>query len=94
MEIMENTISRILKIQNKHQSLTWGHHNISDKEIMFVVGHKEYPREPQYFVLQSNTIYLLTDDHKKSVYKECDGEQSILSSVIELLKLWFPAKTI
>ena len=91
---MESVINRILKIQNKHQSLKWGHHNISSDEVMFVVGHKEYPKEPQYFLLHNNTIYLLTDEHKKYVYKECDGEQSILSSVIELLKQWFPAKII
>ena len=91
---MTNTIQRIIKIQNRQQSLQWGYHIMPANEVMFAVGHREYPKEVQYFVLKESTIYLLTEKHKKYPYKECEDEKSILTNVIELLKLWFPAKSL
>lgn len=91
---MEQTIEKILKIQNKQKSLKWGHHVINPDEVMFVVGHQEYPKSIQYFVLKNNAISLIDDNHKKCMKKECENEKEVLSTVIGMLKVWFPAKNV
>jgi hypothetical protein len=90
---MEAVVNKIEKIQNKRQSLRWGHHAISDGEIMFAVGNTAYPKEPHFFTVTSdNTVYLLSNDHKRNLHKQCVDIADVAAEVIVLLKEWFPAK--
>ena len=90
---MDELINKIVKIQNKQNSLLWGHYKQSDIETMFAVGHKSYPKEPHFFITTSNyEIFLVTDVHKKELYRQCIDVNDVVAGIITLLKEWFPAK--
>ena len=90
---MDVVVNKIKKIQNKQQSLQWGHYQMSDDEIMFAVGNKAYPKEPRYFTVKSDhSIFLLDDSHKRILHEQCSDVNGVTSGVIALLKEWFPAK--
>lgn len=73
----------------------WGSAENSQDEILFAVGNKAYPAETHYFVIsESNEIFFVNDSHKKELHKKCANREEVVSSVIELLKEWFPAKKI
>ena len=90
---MDELINKITKIQNKQQTLQWGHYQMSETELMFAVGNTAYPGEPHYFIATTNyTIFLLTDSHRRTEYRQHIDTKEVTNSVIELLKEWFPAK--
>lgn len=92
---MDILIRKIKSIQNKQQSLMWGHSMMSANEMMFAVGNKAYPKEPHYFtVTNTYVVNLLNDSHKRILYKECNDITEVAACVISLLKEWFPAKGI
>ena len=85
-------IDKILKIQNKSKSLMWGCAQ-DEKETMFAVGHKSYPKQTKYFVVTNDfVIGIVTDDHKIRSYTTCSSEEEVLKVIYDLLKQWFPAK--
>ena len=84
---------KILKIQNKQKSLMWGCTRHSETEILFAVGHKSYPLEVLYFIVDGDYAVILIDDyHKRVLHKQCDEETELLGVIVELLKEHFPAK--
>ena len=90
---MDALINKIIKIQNKQNSLMWGHSKHSDNEVMFAVGHKSYPKEPHFFIATSDcVIFLITNSHQKELYRQCIDVNDVAAGVINLLKLWYPAK--
>ena len=73
----------------------WGSAESANDEILFVVGSKAYPTQTHYFVVDSGwTMFFLSDEHKKELHRECESATEVVSTVIELLKEWFPAKKI
>ena len=90
---MEELITKIKKIQNKQQSLMWGHAVRDDGEVVFAVGNKAYPKQPHFFsVTPTYTVKLLDNIRSSEKFKDCADSKDVLSSVILLLKEWFPAK--
>ena len=90
---MDELIHKIKSIQNKQQTLRWGSCKTEDGDAMLVVGSTAYPKQTRYFVVgKENEIFLINDEHKKEMLRECENEREVVECVIELLKEWFPAK--
>lgn len=84
---------KILSIQNKAKSLRWGCTRHSETETIFVVGHKSYPRQLQFFVVTNDLkVETITEDHRIVPFKSCKNETEVLKVIYGLLKQWFPAK--
>lgn len=90
---MDELIEKIKKIQNKQQSLMWGHAVRDDGEVVFAVGNKAYPKQIHFFsITPTHTINLLDNLRCAKKLRDCVDKQEVVSSVISLLKEWFPAK--
>ena len=92
---MEDLVSKIKSIQNTQKTLGWGSAKNCEKEIVFTVGSKAYPGQTQYFVIDAeNNVFMISNEHRKEIYRKCENEKEVVSCVIELLKNWFPPKGI
>ena len=66
-----------------------------ESECLFVVGNTAYPGKIQCFTVTDGfVVSMVNDKHKKCNIERFDDIQSMTSHVIQLLKEWFPAKTI
>ncbi len=90
---MEQLIQKIEKIQNKQQSLMWGHVEHAKGEIMFAVGNKAYKKQNQFFTITDTyAVNLIDNNHKRVLFKQCTDVSEVVSTVISLLKEWYPAR--
>lgn len=84
---------KILRIQNKSKSLIWGCTRHSETEYLFAVGHKSYPLQVLYFIVDEDKAVSLIDEcHKRSQTKQFDDDAELVAFVCEMLKTCFPAK--
>jgi hypothetical protein len=86
---------KVLKIQNKAKSLMWGCTRHSETEYLFAVGHKSYPLQVLYFIIDEDyAVSLIDEHHKRSQTKQFDEETELLGFVCEMLKTCFPVKEV
>jgi hypothetical protein len=92
---MDELIRKISNIQNKQKTLRWGHDMCGEHECLFVVGNTAYPGQVQCFTVTEEFVISIVDNsHKKAKHDVCSDVNSVASCVIQLLKKWFPAKTL
>lgn len=90
---MESLITKIKSIQNKQRTLRWGSADHDNGEVLIAVGSTAYPKQTHYFIVDEDyDVFLITDEHKKELFRKCEDCIGVVKCVIELLKEWFPAK--